>query len=59
LQGVFCFKQIELGNHAYFLSPFDAVITRTIIQAGKLVDIDALDYLVTGQEGRLGDSPAC
>jgi DNA repair protein RadC len=30
-------------------SPDDAVVTRTIIQAGKLLDVDVLDHLIIGQ----------
>ena len=43
---------------AYFyrspMLPLHAPMSRP----GNLLDIDALDYRVTGQEGRLGDSPA-
>jgi len=33
-------------------SPDDVAVTRAIIQAGKLVDVDILDHLVIGQAGR-------
>jgi DNA repair protein RadC len=32
-------------------SPEDVTLTRTVVQAGKLMDIDCLDHLVIG-EGR-------
>ncbi len=33
-------------------SPDDVAVTRAIVQAGKLLDIDTLDHLVIGQAGR-------
>jgi DNA repair protein RadC len=30
-------------------SPDDVAVTRAIVQAGKLLDIDVLDHLVIGQ----------
>lgn len=33
-------------------SPDDVAVTRAIVQAGKLLDIDALDHIVIGQGGR-------
>jgi DNA repair protein RadC len=30
-------------------SPDDATITRAIIEAGKILDIDVLDHLIIGQ----------
>jgi len=33
-------------------SPDDAAVTRAIVQAGKLLDIDLLDHLVIGGNSR-------
>ena len=30
-------------------SPDDAIVTRAIVQAGKLLDVDVLDHMVIGQ----------
>jgi len=33
-------------------SPDDVAVTRAMVQAGKLLDIDLLDHLVIGQAGK-------
>ena len=33
-------------------SPDDVAVTRAIVQAGKLLDIETLDHLVIGQAGK-------
>ena len=33
-------------------SPDDVAVTRAIVQAGKLLDIEAIDHLIIGQGGR-------
>ncbi len=32
-------------------SPDDIAVTRAIVQAGKLLDVDVLDHMVIGQKG--------
>jgi hypothetical protein len=33
-------------------SPEDVAVTRAVVEAGKLLDVDILDHLVIGQGGR-------